>query len=100
MFPGALTPNGGHVHAATLPPLPAGWPANFQLGMSDDQVGGAAPNAQTAPFGFRYKYLVGNASGWNWLNWGSSTPGPGAYVTEYIQASVQSRMMPIFTWYM
>jgi hypothetical protein len=86
--------------AASLPPLPSGWPATFQLGMSDDQIGGAAVNASTAPFGFRYKYLVGNAMAWNWLNWGSNSGGPGGFVTDYIRQSTGSHMLPIFTWYM
>jgi len=80
----------------TMPPLPAGWPATLELGMSDGLDGAAAMRA-TAPFGIRYQYLAGGVgTGNGWATWNPD----GAFVTNYIRESNQQRLMPIFTYYM
>jgi hypothetical protein len=78
-------------------PLPAGWPNQLQLGMGDSP-GGAAAMKATAPFAFRYQYLSGGANtGGGWATWNSPN---GAFATFYIQDSVASGIIPVFTYYM
>jgi Intracellular proteinase inhibitor len=88
---------GGHraASAATLPPLPVGWPSTLQLGMSDSPGGAAAMKATTS-FGFRYQYLAGGVNTGNgWASWNTN----GDFVTYYIQDSVASSITPVFTYY-
>src|SRR5258708_3703619 len=56
--------------AATLPPLPAGWPSsNLELGIFS-APGGAASAKAMANFAFRYQYLAGGVNTGNgWANW-------------------------------
>ncbi len=78
-----------------LPPLPAGWPATLQLGMSDGP-GGAAAMKATAAFDFRYQYLAGGVNTGNgWATWNAN----GAFVTYYIQESIANNITPVFTYY-
>jgi hypothetical protein len=75
--------------------LPAGWPSTLQLGMADSPGGSAAMKA-TAPFGFRYQYLAGGVNTGNgWATW---NPG-GAFVSYYIQDSIASGIIPVFSYY-
>ena len=77
-------------------PLPAGWPNQLQLGMGDSP-GGAAAMKATAAFAFRYQYLSGGANtGTGWATWNTN----GAFATFYIQDSVASGIVPVFTYYM
>ncbi len=74
---------------APLPPLPAGWPATFGLGMSDSP-GGASAMAGVAPFGFRYQYLAGGVNTGNgWSNWNG-----GNFVQMYVAESTRCRHHP------
>jgi hypothetical protein len=77
-------------------PLPAGWPARLELGMAD-APGGAAAMRATAPFAFRYQYLAGGANTGNgWATWNAN----GDFPRFYIQDSVASGVIPVFTYYM
>jgi len=79
-----------------LPALPAGWPASLQLGTASGP-GGAAAMKATAPYGFRYQYLAGGVNtGAGWANWNPD----GAFVTNYVQESIQHGIVPVFTYYM
>jgi len=83
-------------HAAMLPPLPAGWPTTFELGMSDGP-GDAAGMRATAPFTFRSQYLAGGVNtGTGWSTWNPD----GAFVTDYIRDSVDHQMTAVFDYYM
>jgi hypothetical protein len=82
------------VHAQN--PLPVGWPARLELGMADSP-GGAAAMKSTAPFGFRYQYLAGGANtGSGWSTWNTN----GDFPKFYIQDSMASGIIPVFTYYM
>ncbi|MCC7366474.1 MAG: hypothetical protein IT303_19105 [Dehalococcoidia bacterium] len=82
--------------AATLPALPAGWPAGIQVGLSDSP-GGAAAMKAAAPFGFRYQYLAGGVNtGGGWATWNTG----GQFPVYYIQDSVANGIVPVFTYYM
>jgi hypothetical protein len=82
--------------AAKLPPLPHGWPATLQIGLSDSP-GGARPLRASAPFGFRYQYLAGGVNtGSGWSTWNPN----GAFVTYYIAESRAAHVIPVFTYYM
>src|SRR5437763_4760210 len=88
----ALAPAAG----AKLPPLPHGWPAALQLGVTD-QPGGAAALRRSAPFGFRYQYLAGGVNtGQGWSTWNPD----GSFVTLYMRESAAHRITPVFTYYM
>ncbi len=79
-----------------LPDLPAAWPRTLQLGMSD-APGGAAALRTSASFGFRYQYLAGGVNTGNgWATW---NPG-GGFVTAYVDESLASGFVPVFTYYM
>ncbi|HWJ57851.1 MAG TPA: hypothetical protein VNR90_16530, partial [Vicinamibacterales bacterium] len=81
--------------AAPLPPLPAGWPSQFEIGAADSP-GGAAALAATAPFRFRYQYLAGGVNtGSGWSTWNSN----GDFPKFYIQESVAHNIVPVFTYY-
>jgi hypothetical protein len=81
--------------AASLPPLPQGWPSTLQIGLSDSP-GGAAALKNTAPFGFRYQYLAGGVNTGNgWANWNAN----GDFARYYIQDSVANGITPVFTYY-
>lgn len=89
-------PQPAGVTAASLPALPADWPATLHLGMADSP-GGAAAMQQTAPFGFRYQYLAGGVNTGNgWATWNTN----GQFVTYYVQDSVANAVVPVFTYYM
>jgi hypothetical protein len=76
-------------------PLPSGWPARVELGLADSP-GGAAAMRQTAPFAFRYQYLVGGVNtGSGWATWNPN----GDFAKFYIQDSVASAIIPVFTYY-
>jgi hypothetical protein len=80
---------------AQLPPLPAGWPARFEIGAADSP-GGAAALRATAPFRFRYQYLAGGVNTGNgWATWNTN----GDFPTYYIQDSIANGMTPVFTYY-
>lgn len=88
------TPN-GDASAASLPPLPQGWPSTLQLGLSD-APGGARALRNTAPFGFRYQYLAGGVNtGGGWATWNAN----GDFVRYYIEDSVANGITPVFTYY-
>jgi hypothetical protein len=76
-------------------PLPAGWPNRLELGMGDSP-GGAATMKATAPFAFRYQYLsAGVNTGYGWSTW---NPG-GDFAKYYIEDSIASGIIPVFTYY-
>ncbi|MGE3913228.1 MAG: hypothetical protein AB7K36_27970 [Chloroflexota bacterium] len=80
----------------TMPPLPRGWPATLQLGMSGGKDSAASMRA-TAPFGVRYQYLAGGVNTGNgWAGWSPD----GSFVTEYLRESAQQKMVTVFTYYM
>lgn len=82
--------------AQTLPPLPAGWPAQIEIGLADSP-GGAAALRQTAPFAFRYQYLAGGVNtGSGWSTWNTNADFP----TFYISDSAANGVIPVFTYYM
>jgi hypothetical protein len=77
-------------------PLPAGWPARVELGMSDGP-GGAAAMKSTAAFAFRYQYLAGGVNTGNgWATWNPN----GDFARYYIDDSVTNGIIPVFTYYM
>jgi hypothetical protein len=77
-------------------PLPAGWPNQMELGMTDSP-GGAAAMKSTARFAFRYQYLAGGANtGSGWATWNAN----GDFARFYIQDSVDNGIIPVFTYYM
>src|SRR5258708_3135546 len=81
---------------AALPPLPAGWPSQFELGHADSS-GGAAQMNTVAPFRYRYQYLAGGVNTGNgWATWNPN----GDFVTFYIQDSIAHNITPVFTYYM
>jgi hypothetical protein len=76
--------------------LPPGWPNHMELGMAD-APGGAAAMRSTAPFAFRYQYLAGGANtGSGWATWNTN----GDFARFYIQDSMASGIIPVFTYYM
>jgi len=82
--------------AAQLPPVPGGWPSQFEIGAADSP-GGAAALRATAPMLFRYQYLAGGANtGKGWSTWNTN----GDFAKFYIQDSIASGMIPVFTYYM
>src|SRR5262249_46245405 len=81
--------------AAQLPPVPAGWPARVEIGLADSP-GGAAALRATAQFIFRYQYLAGGVNtGSGWSTWNAN----GDFPRFYIQDSIGSGMIPVFTYY-
>ncbi|HEY7801090.1 MAG TPA: hypothetical protein VIE40_00315, partial [Dehalococcoidia bacterium] len=82
--------------AVCLPPVPRAWPfTTVQLGMASDPGDAAALKAM-APFGFRYQYLSsGVNTGSGWATWNPD----GSFVSNYIQDSVNSGIVPVFTYY-
>jgi hypothetical protein len=93
-----LLASGGPAHAAApmpaLPALPPGWPALLHLGLADPP-GGATALRAGAPFGFRYSYLAGGVNtGAGWTTWDPS------FIVEYIHESIDSGVVPVFTYYM
>jgi hypothetical protein len=77
-------------------PLPAGWPQRIELGMSD-APGGASAMKRTAPFAFRYQYLAGGVNtGSGWATWNTN----GDFPKFYVQDSIASGIIPVFTYYM
>ena len=81
--------------AAKLPPLPHGWPATLQLGLTDSP-GGAAALRRSAPFGFRYQYLAGGVNtGQGWAAWNPD----GAFASMYVQDSWAHGVIPVLTYY-
>ncbi|HEX2036659.1 MAG TPA: hypothetical protein VHS99_20950 [Chloroflexota bacterium] len=85
-----------HAAAASLPPLPSGWPGSLQLG-THDSPGGAATMRETTSYAFRYQYLAGGVNtDHGWATW---NPG-GAFVTSYVKESYEQGLIPVFTYYM
>jgi hypothetical protein len=81
--------------ALALPPLPSGWPTTLQLGVADGPGGAAV--LETAGFGFRYQYLAGGVNtGTGWATWNTD----GAFVTDYVQDSLEHGLVPVFSYYM
>ena len=81
--------------SAAPAPLPAGWPAQIEIGMADSP-GGAAALKATAPFRFRYQYLSGGVNtGYGWSTWNTN----GDFAKFYIQDSVANGIIPVFTYY-
>jgi hypothetical protein len=81
--------------AAKLPPLPHGWPATLQLGLTDSP-GGAAALRKSAPFGFRYQYLAGGVNtGQGWATWNPD----GTFASMYVQDSWAHGVIPVLTYY-
>jgi hypothetical protein len=81
--------------AATLPPLPHGWPTTLQIGLTDSP-GDAKALHRSAPFGFRYQYLAGGVNtGSGWSTWNPD----GSFVTRYISESRAAHEIPVFTYY-
>jgi hypothetical protein len=92
----ALSAPGRAARPAILPPLPAGWPAAFELGMADG-LGDAAGIRATAPFALRSQYLAGGVNTGNgWTTWAPD----GAYVTQYAKESFDRGITPVFDYYM
>lgn len=83
--------------ATTLPPPPAGWPSsNLELGIFS-APGEAAQAKAMANFAFRYQYLAGGVNTGNgWANWNPN----GAFVTYYVQDSIDNNITPVFSYYM
>ena len=82
--------------AAKLPPLPHGWPATLQIGLTDEP-GGAAALRASAPFGFRYQYLAGGVNtAQGWATWNSG----GSFASMYVQDSWSHGTIPVLTYYM
>jgi hypothetical protein len=83
--------------AASLPALPAGWPADqFELGLADGAGGGATLHAR-APFAFRYQYLAGGVNtGLGWATWNTN----GQFVSWYVADSAANHAIPVFPYYM
>jgi hypothetical protein len=83
------------VGAASLPPLPKGWPHTLQIGLTDSP-GGAKALRASAPFGFRYQYLAGGVNtGSGWSTWNPD----GSFVTRYIAESRAAHIIPVFSYY-
>jgi hypothetical protein len=62
-----------------------------------DGLGGATALRTRAPFGFRYQYLAGGVNtGQGWATWNPD----GTFVTNYVQESIDHRIVPVFTYYM
>jgi hypothetical protein len=81
--------------AAQLPPTPSGWPSRVEIGLADSP-GGAAALRATAPFLFRYQYLAGGVNTGNgWSTWNTN----GDFPKFYIQDSIASGMIPVFSYY-
>ena len=81
---------------ARLPPLPRGWPATLQIGLTDSP-GGAAALRRSAPLGFRYQYLAGGANtGSGWSTWNPD----GTFASMYVQDSWAHGIVPVLTYYM
>jgi hypothetical protein len=67
----------------------------MELGLADSP-GGAAALKATAPFLFRYQYLAGGVNtGSGWATWNPN----GDFAKFYIQESVASGMIPVFSYY-
>ncbi|MFN8526632.1 MAG: hypothetical protein U0821_26310 [Chloroflexota bacterium] len=91
-----LSSTTGTSTAATLPPLPSGWPATLHLGMASFPDEAASLRAM-APFGFRYQYLAGGVNTGNgWATWNPN----GSFVDLYMAESAQQGMIPVFSYYM
>jgi hypothetical protein len=91
-----LAPGAGATSTASLPPLPAHWPAALQIGLSDSP-GGAAALRKTAPFGFRYQYLAGGVNtGQGWSTWNPN----GTFASMYVQDSWAHGTVPVLSYYM
>jgi hypothetical protein len=81
---------------ASLPPLPHGWPATLQIGLTDSP-GGAAALRKSAPFGFRYQYLAGGVNtGQGWATWNPH----GTFASMYVHDSWAHHVIPVLTYYM
>jgi hypothetical protein len=81
--------------APALAPLPSAWPGQIELGLADSP-GGAAALKATAPFRFRYQYLsAGVNTGYGWSTWNPN----GDFARFYIQDSIGSGIIPVFTYY-
>jgi hypothetical protein len=82
--------------AASLPPLPHGWPSTLQIGLTDNP-GGASALRASAPFGFRYQYLAGGVNtGKGWATWNSG----GTFASMYVRDSWSHGTIPVLTYYM
>jgi hypothetical protein len=93
---GIALAGGAAASDAGLPPLPRGWPATLELGLSDGP-GGAAALRGAAPFRFRYQYLAGGVNtGHGWATW---NPG-GSFVSMYVADSAARGIVPVFSYYM
>jgi hypothetical protein len=81
--------------SAQLPPPPAGWPSQVEIGVADSPGGAAAVRA-TAPMLFRYQYLAGGVNTGNgWATWNTN----GDFPKFYIQDSIANGMIPVFSYY-
>ncbi len=81
--------------AATLPPLPRGWPKTLLVGLTDSP-GGARALRASASFGFRYQYLAGGVNtGSGWTTWNPD----GSFVSRYVRESRAAHVIPVFTYY-
>jgi hypothetical protein len=79
-----------------LPPLPHGWPATLQIGLTDPP-GGARALRVSGHYGFRYQYLAGGVNtGAGWFTW---DPG-GSFVSRYTAESRAAHIVPVFSYYM
>src|SRR5436190_8312502 len=82
--------------AAGLPPLPRGWPATLQIGLTDSP-GGAAALRRGTPFGFRYQYLAdGVNTGSGWATWNPD----GTFASLYVRDSWAHGVVPVLSYYM
>src|SRR6202022_3949093 len=82
--------------AARLPPLPHGWPATLQIGLTDAPRGAGAPRP-SPPFGFPSQYLAGGVNtGSGWSTWNPD----GGFASFYVRASWAHGVLPVLTYYM
>jgi len=82
---------------AQLAPLPSKWPSNnFELGMANQPSPGPSEVVALCPeCAFRYTYINGGFTT-GWTSWNSP---PGKYATYYLQASNESSITTVFTYY-
>lgn len=89
-------PSATPARAASLPPVPAAWPASaFELGITS-HPGEAAGQRDSAPFRFRYQYLAGGVNtGSGWATWNAD----GTFVSRYVAESAAAGMVSVFPYY-
>src|SRR5215203_4400413 len=78
-----------------LPPIPAGLPTHFGVGLSNFDVSWITGSG--VPWSLRYQYLAGGVNtGDGWAGWNSP---PGQFALSYINASRGAGLVPVFIYY-